>query len=412
MFHHCHCRSSLCEFFTGRQAIADRPEGLLGITNNMRVKVLQGNAFSGWLAELIAQCLDLKMVVMVENPHLSYLWWMPEWKKLASRSGCGFYVTDYCRWLMRWRKRTKFFGNFSLVGSSCLCRCSGPHIQLKGYSVLHKMSWTRVAEPYPRSLCRHLAASISKTLDAKMFDRSLEFQQNFPQQRQDLVTAWELLSRWEQVQPVTHRVPVPKLILDAVLAVSISWGWLRFAALTALAFHGAMRVGQPIVATREDLILPDEAALLQKFRFLRVSKPKPGRRGRGRVQHARVDDAGAVDLAVAAFSHLDPSEKLFAATASTYRRRWDRAAEALQIPASLEITPGGLRGGGAVFMYHRNLTVADILWRMRLKQQSTLESYLQETATITIIHQLPQKSLVSIKSAAAMLPFMMRPFSS
>ena len=238
------------------------------------------------------------------------------------------------------------------------------------------------------------------------------FQQNFPQQRQDLVTAWELLSRWEQVQPVTHRVPVPKLILDAILAVSMSWGWLRFAALTALAFHGAMRVGEPIVATREDLILPDEAALLQKVCFLRVSKPKPGRRGRGRVQHARLDDAGAVDLAVAAFSHLDPSEKLFAATASTYRRRWDRAAEALQIPASLEITPGGLRGGGAVFMYHRNLTVADILWRMRLKQQSTLESYLQETATITIIHQLPKKSLVSIKSAAAMLPFLMRPFSS
>ena len=153
---------------------AKRPEGLPGITNNMRVKVLQGNAFSGWLAGLIAQCLDLQMVVLVENPHLSYLWWMPEWKKLASRSGCGFYVTDYCRWLMRWRKRTKFFGNFSLVGSSCLCRCSGPHIQLKGYSVLHKMSWTRVAEPYPRSLCRHLATSIRKTLDAKMLDRSLD----------------------------------------------------------------------------------------------------------------------------------------------------------------------------------------------------------------------------------------------
>ena len=38
---------------------AKRPEGLPGITNNMRVKVLQGNAFSGWLAGLIAQCLGL-----------------------------------------------------------------------------------------------------------------------------------------------------------------------------------------------------------------------------------------------------------------------------------------------------------------------------------------------------------------
>ena len=189
-------------------------------------------------------------------------------------------------------------------------------------------------------------------------------------------------------------------------------GLERFAALTALAFHGAMRIGEPITAVRGDLILPDEAALQQKVCFLRVSKPKPGRRGRGRIQHARIDDEFAVDLAVAAFTYLDPSEKLFAATASTYRRRWDRVTAALKIPASLNITPGGLRGGGAVHMYHRSLPVSDMLWRMRLRQQTTLESYLQETATITIIHQLPKQSLDSIKAAASMLPFLMRPFSS
>ena len=101
------------------------------------------------------------------------------------------------------------------------------------------------------------------------------------------------------MQPVTHRVPVPKLVIDAVLSVSVAWGWLRFAALTALAFHGAMRIGEPITAVRGDLILPEEAALQQKVCFLRVSKPKPGRRGRGRIQHARIDDEFAVDLAVA-----------------------------------------------------------------------------------------------------------------
>ena len=224
----------------------------------------------------------------------------------------------------------------------------------------------------------------------------------FSQHRHDLVTAWELLWRWEQVQRVTHRVPVPKLVIDAVLSVSVAWGWLRFAALTALAFHGAMRIGERITAVRGDLILPEEAALQQKVCFLRVSKPKPGRRGRGRIQHARIDDEFAVDVAVAAFTYLDPSEKLFAATASTYRRRWDRVTAALKIPASVNITPGGLRGGGAVHMYHRSLPVSDILWRMRLRQQTTLESYLQETATITIIYQLPKQSLESIKAAASM----------
>lgn len=492
---------------------ASEPWGVKRMTATMRSKVEQGNNFSSWLAMFVEQCCNRGLVVIIENPHLSYLWWMPEWKRLANRPDLDFYLTDYCRWQMRRRKRARFFGNFSLVGSNCLCRCETPHIQLKGYSNLYKMSWTRVAEPYPTSLCRHLAASVAKTLQQKAEERldnsgcaktgslrvgeaknpgprprqsrtvpdleevttvqqstlvvqrralekfsfwlvdklstasveslhrtpSLQvhflrafgnelyrtgepmylfrhlivwFQQNFPQQRHDLVTAWELLSRWEQVQPVTHRVPVPKLVIDAVLSVSVAWGWLRFAALTALAFHGAMRIGEPITAVRGDLILPDEAALQQKVCFLRVSKPKPGRRGRGRIQHARIDDEFAVDLAVAAFTFLDPSEKLFAATASTYRRRWDRVTAALKIPASLNITPGGLRGGGAVHMYHRSLPVSDILWRMRLRQQTTLESYLQETATITIIHQLPKQSLESIKAAASMLPFLMRPFSS
>ena len=51
-------------------------------------------------------------------------------------------------------------------------------------------------------------------------------QQQFPAERHQIQPAWELLHRWESIQPVTHRTPMPKPILDAVLCLSLSWGGL------------------------------------------------------------------------------------------------------------------------------------------------------------------------------------------
>lgn len=92
---------------------ASEPWGVKWMTAAMRSKVEQGNNFSSWLAMFVEQCCNRGLVVIIENPHLSYLWWMPEWKRLANRPDLDFYLTDYCRWQMRWRKRARFFGNFS-----------------------------------------------------------------------------------------------------------------------------------------------------------------------------------------------------------------------------------------------------------------------------------------------------------
>ena len=65
-------------------------------------------------------------------------------------------------------------------------------------------------------------------------------QQQFPAERHQIQPAWELLHRWEAVQPVSHRPRLPKLILDAMLCLALSWGWCRWA------FFGACRVGEPL----------------------------------------------------------------------------------------------------------------------------------------------------------------------
>ena len=113
-------------------------------------------------------------------------------------------------------------------------------------------------------------------------------------------------------------------------------------------------------------------------------------------------------------SFFKPTRKRssFCGRCGTYRRRWGKLIAAFQIPAELELTPGSLRAGGAVHSYHTNMPIGDIMWKMRLKQQSTLESYLQETAALSTVHKVEKSALSKIKSCAVMLPHVMRPFTS
>ena len=230
-------------------------------------------------------------------------------------------------------------------------------------------------------------------------------QQMFPSYRGLMSTSWDLLARWELVQPVDHRPPMPKLILDAFISLGLSWGWHRWCAATLLAFHGAMRAGETLRAKRSDLLLPCDSGLERNVLFLQVQKPKPGRRGRGRVQHARITDSFAIRVATAIFEHLQPGEFLYPVSPSTFRRRWDHILSVLGIPSALRLTPGCLRSGGCVFWYHQDMPVNDILWHMRLRHVATLEHYLEETAAINLMLQLPSATRTRIKSCAQMLPF-------
>ena len=336
---------------------AAEPAGIQNMTANMRKKVDDGNAMSRWLAELVRQALQLLIKVWIENPAGSFLWRQAEWVALVDDFSLQSFVTDYCRWGMRWRKRTRFLGVFSAAGSRCLCLCSSPHVKLTGYSKEFRCCWTKAAEAYPRSLAKFLAAALVESLkpvarqrhfdpascakagecrigEAKnpgprqatqlsgdleavqlvqpstialqakvhkifldwlqqelsaeswrtitespqlqvLFVRSFGgwlfkqgrpiylyrhlvvfLQQQFPALRQHTTSAWELLQKWEVLLPVSHRPPLPKVVLDAMVCLALTWGWPRWAALTMLAYHGACRVGEPLQARpREDMLL-------------------------------------------------------------------------------------------------------------------------------------------------------------
>ena len=66
------------------------------------------------------------------------------------------------------------------------------------------------------------------------------------------------------------------------------------------------------------------------------------------------------------------------------------------------MTPGGLRGGGAVQRYPAGISPVDLQWIMRLKNFGTLEHYLQELAAVTALTEVSQTGRSRIRTAAAL----------
>ena len=98
-------------------------------------------------------------------------------------------------------------------------------------------------------------------------------------------------------------------------------------------------------------------------------------------------------------------QPLLDAPPNQYRRRWDLLMRALGVGREAGFTPGGLRGGAAGYHY-RNKNIQDLLWLMRLRSQTTLESYIQEVAALNSFAFLSAPTRHRILSMAAAFPFL------
>ena len=224
---------------------------------------------------------------------------------------------------------------------------------------------------------------------------------------------WDLTSRWERLCPTAHRTPIPHALARAVIALALSLGWARFAAVVGLSFFGTARVGEPLNAHRGAILLPSDLLLDEiPTCYVRVEAPKTSHRGTGKVQHFVVKEPPFVRFLERLLAGCALEEKLFAASAATFRRRWNHILDRLGVPAVVKLTPGGLRGGGAVFLYQHGTPVHDLLWRMRLRSQATLESYLQEVAAVSVLPALPATTRQRIAAASALCDVQLEHFSA
>ncbi len=203
---------------------------------------------------------------------------------------------------------------------------------------------------------------------------------------------WDNLHRWESLEPVTHRVPIPGSVLRALVSLAICWKWPRVAATLCLSFFGITRPGEVLKATRRDLLLPgDLLAESSSPAYLRIVETKSRRHGKRRIQHASVHDQGVVHFLTAVFGSLHKDDKLYPISGGSFRRRWDKLCQHLLIGSEHRLTPGSLRGGGALEEYRSGTDLQRILWRMRIRHLITLEHYVQEVAAESFLVDISEE---------------------
>ena len=135
-------------------------------------------------------------------------------------------------------------------------------------------------------------------------------QRKVPGVRPHIRQAWEMLTRWERLEPTKHRPPMPEAILEAMCSLALAWGWTRWVVVTLLGFYGCCRIGEVLKALRQDLFTPGD--LLRSTRFaLQFNEPKTRTRG-ARVQHTTIIfKKDVADFLVEACGQLPRSSRLF-----------------------------------------------------------------------------------------------------
>ena len=136
-------------------------------------------------------------------------------------------------------------------------------------------------------------------------------------------------------------------------------------------------------------------------------------RAKGKAQRSRASSTHLRQVASDyVYRALEPEAALFPWSPASFRRRWDKVLQALCVPSALKLTPGGLRGGGAIHAFRERERFTGLLWHMRLKHLATLASYVQEVAALSVVPQLSSASRAKVLAASVLFPFVLQSCTS
>ena len=149
-----------------------------------REAIRVGNVLMRFSARTLHLCLARGLPATMEDPARSRLWLCHEMARLRSRQHVTLNYTEFCMWGKRWRKPTAFLAvhvclqaleQHRCIGTErgCCARTHKPHLPLMGRRS-DGAWWTRVAEPYPASLCACVARAFHAAVlsqKAQRFER-------------------------------------------------------------------------------------------------------------------------------------------------------------------------------------------------------------------------------------------------
>ena len=162
------------------------------------------------------------------------------------------------------------------------------------------------------------------------------------------------------------------------------------------AFYAICRPGEPLRSLRRYLVTSEDLLEDGEGIFLVIPEPKTKRRGAS-VQHSQVRGPGFVLRFIrTTFQPLSADAPLYDGSASMYRRRWDALLTALLVEPRHRLTPGSLRGGGAVRAYRSG--------EWPPSHTGVLSS---GSGSLSVLPALSEPSRTRIRSSAALMPFVL-----
>ena len=229
-----------------------------------------------------------------------------------------------------------------------------------------------------------------------------------PAVRRMLQQSWDLAFIWGSHEPSTHHVAMPFQVLTAVLAVAISWGWSREAAVIALAWGALLRIGEIFSAVRRDLILPTDVGGTVDFVLLRILEPKTRYRA-ARHQCGKLEQPDLIEIIRIGLSHLQPHERLWPMSGATLRLRFQKILMKLSLPWRVgdrpkPMTLASLRPGGATWLITTTESAELVRRRGRWLSFKIMECYLQEVVSITYLNEVDKKAKEQVLSALGVFP--------
>ncbi|CAE7224208.1 Ap1g1 [Symbiodinium sp. CCMP2456] len=444
------------------------PGGVPGLDSEKAKKVRVENELSVFCSELIDICERKGLSYIVANPEKSRMWRMPEWreKSITERRKCCVDMAGLITWTLLAEAfpkrlctllayavaqdegyydgfRKLDIGRCAKVGGLRVGEAANPGPRQPQPRTPACLSEVELVEPktaavrdkHWRAFLQHLGSGlgdegVTSVMEVPsllvamlcsyaqvMYDAGTPLhyyrqllahaQRVCPTVKPLMRPAWDYVTKWERLEPLQHRPPVPVRLVRAMAAVGLSWGWTRWAATTLLCFYSITRIGEVLSATRKDLLTREDAMEPEGGLFLLIRKPKTRNRG-ARVQHAQaMGPEEVLSFLERTFQNLTFSQKLYGGSPSVYRRRWDAVLRQLGIPQHLRLTPGSLRGGGAVYAHKAGAAIGDLQWRMRLSHQNTLGHYLQETTAASVLPSLSLEARRNVLAAEAFLHFLL-----
>ena len=136
----------------GKTRSKDNPWG-----NELDPEIKKGNAVARITIKRVLQAIAAKAAIIVENPMLSFFWWLPEVLALIGMPGMFLVRMDDCMFGEPYRKARLWLTNIeNLSTNGTVCNHEGPHRE-----ALYGGSQTRQTATYPYGLVAELVETIA-----------------------------------------------------------------------------------------------------------------------------------------------------------------------------------------------------------------------------------------------------------